>query len=278
MRSLVYAHLLIAFCAVALTAETFFIFEINVRKNIVYLFLVFFSTLLAYNFKTVQSVFYYGSAIDSGKKDWSEQNKGILVLLVSVCFIVSVVACFFLAKNTVIILFLLGLLSLGYSFPLRIGKNKLVLREIPFIKTILVSFVWAMVVCCLPFIESGAQINKFWGTMEFLFLFPLAILFDIKDLQRDKKSNVKTLPILIGVKGTKILSVSILITRAILIYFLVELPGLFFSELISTTLIVVFIIFYIKEKASEYFYMVFVDGLLLLKFLISALVTNSIIG
>lgn len=269
MRFLVYSHLYIAFCAVAMTAETIVLFNINLIERIPYLSMVFFATLVAYNFKGIRFLFFEEKAADSDKKKWATQNKFILLVVGLSSLLILIAVFFFVRKSALLWLIPLGLLSLGYSYPIAIGKNRIAIRELPFIKTLLVALVWAIVVGYIPFAVSGLQVNKFWVFIEFLFLFSLAVLFDIKDIHSDHANNIKTVPLAIGIGGTKILSLFILIFRMVFIYFEIDAQELFFSELIVTTFCVGCIAKFVRKESSEYFYMVCVDGLMLLKFLIS---------
>jgi 4-hydroxybenzoate polyprenyltransferase len=271
MRILVYSHLYIAFCAVAMTTETIVLFNINLRERVPYLSMVFFATLVAYNFKGIRSLFFEKKIADSDKKKWAIQNKFILLGIGLTSFIIVITVFFFVRKNAFLWLIPLGLLSLGYSYPIVIGKNRIAIRELPFIKTFLVALVWTIVVGYIPFAVSGLPVNKFWVLIEFLFLFSLAVLFDIKDIHSDHSNNIKTVPLAIGIGGTKILSITILSIRMGLVYFLMHFTKLFVSELVITLISIICISKYVKKETPEFFYMTWIDGLMLLKFLVSVL-------
>ncbi len=269
MRFFVYSHLFIAFCALALTIETFFVFKLPLKNNLLYLVVVFFATSIAYNTKLVYAFFYKPNVSDADKSRWAVRNKIPILIVLGVSLVGIMSAIFFLQPYTLVLLIPLGVLSLGYSFPIVIQGHKIVLREIPFIKTILVAAVWTVVVAYLPFVEASNTVNWIWVLLEFLFLFPLALLFDIKDIDIDV--NVITTPSVIGVIGTKALSISILLLRFGLIYYFWDVPFLLLPEAVSTIVSIFCIVYFVKMKASEYFYMVWIDGLMLLKFLTTIL-------
>jgi 4-hydroxybenzoate polyprenyltransferase len=267
MRFLVFSHIYIALCVVAITMETVILSRIDFQKSIPYFFIVFFSTLVAYNLKAVNPLKNFKGSQDSEKISWSKENLSFILWLLLVSAILLVIGILFLNMDTVLLLLPLGLLSLGYSWPVKIGKRKRALRELPFVKTLMVAFVWTIVVAFIPYVESqnivSADSERIIG--DFMFLFALALLFDIKDIESDKANSIKTIPLLIGVNGTKMLSLSIIFLR---ILYLI-LSGMMFRELVPeiliTLLCAVLILKYINKQTTEYFYMVYVDGLILLK-------------
>ena len=250
-----------------MTLETIIFSDLNFYKSIPYLFVVFFSTLIAYNLKGVKYETFPHSEIESEKATWVKKNKSLILIVVALSAIFGAFELFFLNKKTIYVLLPLGLLSLGYSTPLKIGKYSFVLREIPLIKTILVALVWTIVVALLPYVESGkiADIDTIRIIGDFIFLLSLAMLFDIKDLDTDEKMKIKTIPMMIGVNGTKTLSVGLIMLRLGYLFFMkiniVQLLGETVVALIAAGLIIL----HINRKTSEYFYMLWIDGLMILR-------------
>ena len=71
-------------------------------------------------------------------------------------------------------------------------------------KIFAISFVWATVTILLPVIHSEKAYNDFHIlTMmieRFLFVFAITIPFDIRDMNADSQTGLKTIPLLIGEK------------------------------------------------------------------------------
>ncbi|MBK9505813.1 MAG: UbiA family prenyltransferase [Bacteroidetes bacterium] len=89
------------------------------------------------------------------------------------------------------------------------------LRQIPYLKIFLISFVWATVTILLPVIHSEKAYNNFHIlTMiieRFLFVFAITIPFDIRDMNADSQTELKTIPLLIGEKRSIYASIIVLV-------------------------------------------------------------------
>ncbi len=105
-----------------------------------------------------------------------------------------------------------ALLSLGYVAPVFRANSRL--RDFHYIKIFLLAGVWAWVTVVLPALQFGFQPLRI-VTLLFLerlcFIFGLGLLFDIRDLNIDRYTFVKTLPIKLGVPATQQLSYTILL-------------------------------------------------------------------
>ena len=99
-----------------------------------------------------------------------------------------------------------SLLAIAYVLPLFGGKR---LRDFDFVKIFFVALVWAWACSLIPLIELGYKID---GEMllrfasSFFFIFAITVPFDIRDLDIDDHSRVKTLPSLLGVERSRQLS------------------------------------------------------------------------
>lgn len=122
----------------------------------------------------------------------------------------------------VIIVSALPLLSgLVYSTPLfPRGFRYRRLKEIPVAKSLLVAFAWALPPALLPVYVAGV-IPGFITLGVVLFFFSLVfintVLFDIRDVVGDRATGVRTIPVCIGIPGTKILLTVVNISLGFLI-------------------------------------------------------------
>lgn len=122
-----------------------------------------------------------------------------------------VVAAFLTQTNVLLTFLLLGLLTLFYS-GIGSGKKKYTfkLREIPYLKIFLISFIWSVSTILLPVIQAGNEIFTAPVILllaeRFLFIFAIAIQFDIRDMKEDRDSGLKTIPILIQPQKALIVS------------------------------------------------------------------------
>lgn len=160
----------------------------------------------------------------------------------------------------------LGIISVLYFLP---GVR---LRKIPAVKAFMVAFVWATVSLYIPLQLNGeVELNKVLLIMfseRLLFLLSLCIVFNIRDIEHDKLSAVRTIPSLYGIGAGKTVAIGCLI---ISVFFSVILhrQSIYNTSIIVAIIIVVIIatalILSCSKKSSEYFYIFGIDGMMLLQ-------------
>lgn len=270
-RALIHSNLYISFAAVFLTIETQIQLGLKPQWH-PYLFIIFFATLFEYNIHRLILVLTNMDALNHNRHSWIKKYPRrffIIVFFSIIGFLVSIL----LAKERVLIaLAPIGLLTIFYSLPF-FKKLKYVfrLREIPFLKIFLISFVWSVVTILLPIIQSNNTYDK--GHMllmlieRFIFVFAITIPFDIRDMSDDRVSGLKTIPILIGQKKSIVVAnISLLLFTIIcLVHYPMYkltfiLPGLILSAL--TTL------FFLNNKMLRslyYYHYGILDGTIILQ-------------
>jgi len=96
-----------------------------------------------------------------------------------------------------------------YSIPfLPAGCRYRRLKDIPLVKNLLVGLAWAVPVAFLPVACTGAPFGLMTlvtGFFFFLLSFINSTVFDIRDVEGDAGSGVKTLPVMLGIPRTKVL-------------------------------------------------------------------------
>lgn len=230
-------------------------------------FFVFFSTFFVYTGHRIYKIRFLGQKIGSKRIDWMRQNPisvNFLLFIAALGFAFFAYPLFKSSTFNSIILLVASIVAILYV--VRVGKRNL--REIPFVKIFLVSGVYYLITCVLPFQDvnllSTFIRNDFCLDQPFLFtnlvyLFAITILFDIPDLELDEKSQ-KTLAQFFGVKVSFIFSV-FLVTATLVIYALSNL---------NTILVFIFgavhLVFYWcfwQFKKAEFFLPFFGEMLLL---------------
>ena len=104
-----------------------------------------------------------------------------------------------------------------------------------------------------------------------LFYFRLVQPFDIRDIDWDTQTNVKTIPLSIGIKNAKIMAISALIIAILMGLFLKNKAiynELLYLKLICVYLITAFIILKTRKNRSDYFFYGLVDGMILMQSLV----------
>lgn len=257
---LLYSNLFISFCASAMTAETYFFTHSEI--NWLYILFVFASTLTLYNF---QRLFYTAKTFGDSKSErhrWIFENRALLLALTVIASAGITILLFFFPMKFILWFSLLGLISFSYFFPF---TN---FRSIPLVKAALVALVWTCVTYFFPLIINSLPVDDWLGGFaRFFFLISLAVAFNIRDIKIDRKASVNTLPVIFGEMATKILCMIFLLVFSVLIIFSnydfnIQI-GLLVSSLVTTILI-----FNAQESRSEYFYSLWMDGMIILQFLL----------
>lgn len=263
---LLYSNIYIAFCAVAMTAQTLYIYDIDIKTSPALLGLVFFSTLVIYALHRLVSLSKVDKSLEVERfnvigtyKRHIQIYAGLGILGGGICF-------FLLNRPTQYALVIPALLSLGYVIPF-MGNKKLRLRDVHFIKIFLIAIVWSYVTVLLPFLEYEITIGiQELGVLleRILFIFVITLPFDLRDWEIDKKNQVRTIPATIGVNNTLRLAAVILIIWALLVFQLYTLPialGLLVSG-ISTGILV----YYSPKQEHDYYFTALMDGTMILQY------------
>ncbi len=253
--------LMISLAAAALGMATLAQLQIPISWNPAYL-LLFSGTLASYNWHHVLSM------TQSGRLKLKANPFRFIVLLIAL--ILMAVSIVFITKEALLVLVPLAMVTLLYSLPLEVPLGYFPLRKIPYLKVFLVAATWAVLTVWLPLagrmdVHNPLQIALILLERFFL-LFPLCLLFDIRDIESDRKMGMKTLPVALGVKTSLWLSVlSALIFWAMVLaqsfitmhFYPAILAGLIFILHTGSLLCP-------KCMAHRNYYVLFVDGLLLL--------------
>ncbi|HUU76468.1 MAG TPA: UbiA family prenyltransferase [Methanoregulaceae archaeon] len=103
--------------------------------------------------------------------------------------------------------------GIAYSLPLlpaRTGFRRM--KEIPLMKSLLVASAWAIPPSLLPVFIGGGTICQTTLVM-ILFFFSLVfintVLFDMRDVEGDRQSGVRTIPVILGIEHTRALLTAI---------------------------------------------------------------------
>lgn len=271
IRILINSNIFISLSAVALTVATQIQLGLNPQWH-PYLFLIFFATLFEYNLHRLITILTNSDALNSDKHNWVKDKSNwfyLLVFLSVLGFAISVIE----AKLKVLLtLAPIAGLTLFYSTPLsKSAKGIFRLRQIPFLKIFLISFVWATVTILLPVIHSEKAYNNFHIlTMiieRFLFVFAITIPFDIRDMIADRQAGLKTIPLLIGAKKSIYSSISALVlflTIAVFHYLITNQWIIISAFTISFLTTIVFLINERIRNLPLYYYGI-LDGTMLLQ-------------
>lgn len=216
---LIFSNLYIAIAAVLFTVQSQV--QLGMHPNWhPYLFLILFATLFEYNLHKFVAVFFYKHALQENKFSWIAKNLNLFYFIVFSSVAGFIIAACFAKWRVLITLFPLGILTFLYSFPVyKKGIKIFRLREVPLVKIFIISLVWSATCILLPVVQANLHVNLQLLLLlifeRFLFVFAITVPFDIRDMESDEKSRLKTLPLLVGEKA------SIRIANAALILFMI---------------------------------------------------------
>ena len=263
---LINSNIYISLAAVLLTVEAQIQLGMQPQWH-PYLFIIFFATMLEYNFHRLITLLLRKETLESEKYTWLRNNVTSFYVLMVVSVVGFFIAGLFAKKQVIVTLLPIGIITIFYSLPIFKTKAKLFrLREISILKIFLISAVWALSTVLLPVIQAGKYfdvVNILLMLAErMLFIFAITIPFDIRDMESDVHADLKTIPTLIGEKKSIRLAMLALLLFVILCLahyiknpLAYTLPALIFSAITTY----VFIMNERIKKLTHYYYGV-LDG------------------
>jgi 4-hydroxybenzoate polyprenyltransferase len=165
----------------------------------------------------------------------------------------------------------LALLSLAYSWPVlppkQPGGRRRGLRDWPGLKTLLIAYVWSAVTVWLPALSLGLPLTTpavgLLFARRFCFILAVALVFDLRDYNRDRRNGPLTLPGLLGYQAGRWLALACTLASVLLL-----LPGLALPAqlvLVLPGLLTALVVWFAHETRSDYYYALLADGLLLVQ-------------
>ena len=225
--------------------------------------LVFAATLLVYNLDAVLPFKHRQPAGGSGRKAWQQQHRRALAGLAGTATLAA--GYLFLADGWwryLPSLLPLTALALVYSWPLvRWQGQRRALREVPLLKGFLIAGVWSAITVGLPALALHRPLAEALGLLaqRFGLVLAITIVFDIRDLSRDRAAGTRTFPVVLGVAGAKIVAL-VSLAAAMTLGFERGVPPL---GLGLTALAAAAVILLADEQRSDYFFALLADGVLL---------------
>jgi len=263
---LINSNIYISLAAVLLTVEAQIQLGMQPQWH-PYLFIIFFATMLEYNFHRLITLLTRKETLENEKHTWLRNNLKSFYFLMAISVVGFFIAFLFAKKQVVITLLPIGIITVFYSLPIFKTKAKLFrLREISILKIFLISAVWALSTILLPVIQAERHfdfLNILWMLIErMLFVFAITIPFDIRDMQSDEHAHLKTIPNLIGEKRAIRLAVFALLLFAILcVAHYVKTPLVYTLPALLLSAITTYV-YITKEKIKKltYYYYGVLDG------------------
>lgn len=171
----------------------------------------------------------------------------------------------------------LGVISFFYNYPFKTNQwTFLPARTIPFLKIILIAYVWASIGSILPLfqtdIEISAQNIGAVFCIQFLFIAAITLPFDIRDYHQDINRRIITFPGHFGIRITRI-------TGMVLAVCYILVSSLTLHATIPFVIIgfIMLILIYLSEEGKgEFYFTGVIDGFIVIYWII--LFLSSFLG
>ncbi len=213
------SQLFVATCAGLLCAETFLINQTPV--DFITVTIVFFATLFIYNASRL-----YVAVTSGGTKgnirvviEGNRMHLTICIIAFIICFILLTLCGFTQAA----VFLLAAALSAGYMMPISLNGNRLKgLRNNTYLKNVTLAIIWSVITVVLPLSGEDGSLTKesSWFLMmrHFLFVFPLTVIYDLRDIQSDRSSGMDTIAGAFGLPVVRMISVISLSLFLVLVF------------------------------------------------------------
>ena len=218
------------------------------------------------------------------RRRWIVQHRALLVGLVAASAL-ALLGLYLLSPFTLLLTGFLGhlaLLSLAYSWPVlpprQPGGRRRGLRDWPGLKTFLIAYVWSSVTVWLPALCLNLPLTAapVWllFVRRFCFILAVALVFDLRDYQRDRRNGPLTLPGLLGYQGGRWLALACTLGSVVLVLPDLALPAQ--AVLLLPALLTALVVWFATETRSEYYFALLADGVLVVQ--AAALMLASALG
>ena len=135
-----------------------------------------------------------------------------VALLVLLCY-----AIWRFSMPELLVLFVVGALAFWYYNPY-IRENWR-LRKFPWLKSLVIALVWSVMTMVFPmYLQYKTLDTQLWllGLERLLFIFVASLQSDVIDLEADHREGIRTLPMILGRRGTNLVSILLLFTLLVL--------------------------------------------------------------
>ena len=277
---LLFSNLFIAICAVAQCLVTYHLLGVSPDKYI--LAFTFFATLGLYNFSMLLAKPRNPQQSPYLRVKWifSHHRLIISITLISI-FCLIPLGLWYLSIESQFLMVFTGLIAVGYNVPfLTLNQQKIGLRNIPGIKLFLIAMIWSVSCVLLPIVELEKSQQIHVSSAEtlllvakrFLFIAAITVPFDIRDLFQDKLYALKTIPVMLGEKKAYLFCQLLLAGYFVLLLLSRQASYLDVIALTITLILAGWLIFKSNIKKNEYYYFLYLDGTMLLQYLVLILI------
>ena len=266
LRAIIFSNLFIAAAATLFTRETYHLLQVEPRWSPL-LAVVFFATLFVYNLDRLSSGSGEDRVEESPRHRWIHRHERVLQVSAGISLVASAVGTLWLPLEVTVALIPLGVLALAYSLPvIPTGDRWLRLKDVPGLKVILIAVVWAGATGWLPAIETledpwNARVAQMVGARA-LFIVGITLPFDIRDMDRDARSGIATIPLWLGVDWTRRIAVGCIVAFGFV--------SASQTPLVVSAVVTAGVVFAADRGRGELYYVAGLDGMMALQWVLVA--------
>ncbi|WP_405606967.1 hypothetical protein [Polaribacter sp. Asnod1-A03] len=246
------ASIHVAFSVFAFLRITEIYFDLPNNLNLNYF--IFFGTITGYNFVK------YAGVAKLHHRSLTKDLKAIQIFSF-ISFLALGYFAYQISLKTLFVTLPFTLLTVLYAVPFFSGFDKN-LRQISYLKILVVAFVWAGFTVLLPVLDFGEEVSFniiLLMLQRFLIVVVLILPFDIRDVKYDAIS-LQTIPRKIGIEKTKKLGLMLLVF-CLLLEYLISTSSLSKTPFMIFFFLTIIFLMRTKSEQSKYYCSFWVEAL-----------------
>lgn len=205
------------------------------------------------------------SEAESYKLRWNISNKRVHLVLFLASGLLAALSAFLLIEHW-LWLAITAFLTFMYSAPKIEAPVFSWLRKIAIGKTIFLALAWTHVTVIMPLLLSEPQLQNhhLWFIVNrFFFIYAICIVFDTRDVEKDRKAGIKSLITFLSSKGIdRLFWLSIALVFASLLFLFPVFSWIELIILAVPVLLMALLYDTSKQSNSDYLYYFLLDGLM----------------
>ena len=227
---------------------------------------VFGATLVQYNLHYLVKT----TAIKNSQRlAWSSDNKKVHKALLVVGVVLILFSFLSFRLHHFVILAILGAIACLYTLPVLPFPGRKRIKDYGFLKIITLALLWTLVTVWFPVnsFHFDKNIFVFIFLKRFIFLLVLCLVFDIRDIEIDRKENIRTLAVFLGKNksySTAYIFLLVFVILSLLQFIYFHDAAILMAMLLSAAA-TFFTIRLTKKTNSDFIYLAGIDGMMLLQ-------------
>jgi len=278
---IVFGNFFISLCAASMVLESYLLMG-HAPVFDALTFVVFFSTLALYNFHRLMGIRRIKAEDEGLITGWASKNQFTLLMLVVIGIGGTGFFAFQLTWQIFFALFPMAAISILYELPLvKYNKRFHRIRNLWLSKAFLITAVWAVTTAVLPALNVSISLADYGVILmvveRAIFIFILALCFDARDVEFDRRDSLKTIPIVYGEERTRQMVrifCSLFFIITLVHYIILDHYWGTGAAMLISILLTYFLVMRTFPRRSDYYYMFLIDGMMMVQFLLTALLAR----